>query len=86
MFALPLAGFRGAATKPPLWLRGAAASGFLVTLLYCAFSIFPILAVTSWLSFGAKIAGVVAGANLLGASFYWMGSRRRSLLIPGVAR
>ena len=77
MFALPLAGFRGVLT-PPFWLRAAAASGFLVTLLFCGFSIFPIVAVTSSLSFGAKIAGVVAAANLLGAWFYRIGSRRRT--------
>jgi glutamate:GABA antiporter len=77
MFALPMIGLRGAA-KPPLWLRAAASSGFLVTLLYCVLSIFPIIQVESWLSFGLKIGGVIAGANFLGASLYWIEKRRRA--------
>jgi amino acid transporter len=34
MFAIPVVGFRRSAHRPPLWLRGAAVSGFVVTLLY----------------------------------------------------
>ena len=45
--------------RPPLWLRIAAASGFLVTLLYVVLSIFPIIDVASWWSFAMKISGVV---------------------------
>jgi hypothetical protein len=53
-----------------LWLRLAAGSGFLVTLLYCVLSIFPIVQVESWFVFGGKITGVVVGANLLGALLF----------------
>jgi amino acid transporter len=70
MFALPIVGFRNAPYRPPLWLRGAAVSGFLVTLLYTILSLFPIIQVESWLSFGVKIGGVVIAANLLGAGLY----------------
>src|SRR5579864_1929776 len=75
MFAIPIVGFRGK-LRPPLWLRGAAASGFVVTLLYCVLSIFPIIQVTSWLSFGFKVGGVVVGANLVGTVLYKLGSQR----------
>ena len=75
MFALPIVGFRRAKRKPPLWLRAAALSGFAVTLLYSVLSIFPIIQVASWFLFGAKVAGVVVGANLLGAALYRMEKR-----------
>jgi glutamate:GABA antiporter len=79
LFALPVVGFRNAPRKPPLWLRAAATSGFLVTLLYCGLSMLPIIQVTSWLSFGLKIGGVIIGANLLGASLYLLEKRKRAL-------
>jgi amino acid transporter len=69
MFAIPLAG-RYAATAPA-WLRMAALSGFAVTLLSCVLSIFPIVQVASWLSFGMKVGGVILLANLAGAYIYW---------------
>jgi hypothetical protein len=54
----------------------AAFSGFAMTLLFCVLAIFPIIQVTSWFAFGAKIAGVIVGANLLGAALYWFEKRR----------
>ncbi|MBZ5611842.1 MAG: APC family permease [Acidobacteriia bacterium] len=77
MFALPILGLRHIQPAPPLWLRAAAASGFLVTLLYCVLSMLPIIQVASWLSFSLKIGGVIVGANLLGASLYWIEQRKR---------
>ena len=76
MFALPIIGLRRTAHRPPLWLRAAAVAGFGVTLLYSILSIFPIIQVASWLSFGIKIAGVVIGANAAGAGLYWLERRR----------
>jgi amino acid transporter len=73
MFALPIAD-----RDAPGWLRAAAVSGFAVTLLYVALSIFPIIQVTSWWSFGFKIGGVVVGANALGAVLYWFERRKKS--------
>jgi len=78
MFALPLFGLRGQAPKPPLWLRGAMASGFVVTLLYCGMSLFPIIDVTSRLWFAAKIGGVIVAANAVGAWLYRLESRKRA--------
>ncbi|HEX8724435.1 MAG TPA: APC family permease [Gemmatimonadaceae bacterium] len=77
MFALPLVGMRGFA-RAPRWLRLAAASGFLVTVLYIVFAVFPIIAVTSSASFAAKIIVVVLGANLIGVAIYRAGKRRRA--------
>ncbi|MGH7583453.1 MAG: APC family permease [Gemmatimonadales bacterium] len=77
MFALPLIGVRGF-DRAPLWLRVAAASGFAVTVLYIVLSVFPIIDVTSWASFAAKIITVVVGANLLGWAIYRAGTRRRA--------
>ena len=68
MFAIPLVG-RGAAAAP-MWLRAAAVSGFAVTLLSCVLSIFPIVEVASWWSFGLKVGGVILAANLAGAYIY----------------
>jgi amino acid transporter len=76
MFAIPLVGFRGA-ERSPLWLRLASLSGFLVTLLYTVLSIFPIIDVTSWMSFAVKISSVVIGLNLVGAGLFVAARRRR---------
>jgi hypothetical protein len=73
-----MVGLRGL-RKPPRWLRAAAASGFLVTLLYCVLSIFPIIQVESRASFAIKIGGVIVAANVLGASLYWIEKRKRTV-------
>jgi glutamate:GABA antiporter len=78
MFAIPLVGMHRMEHRPPLWLRLAAASGFLVTLLYVVLSIFPIIDVVSWFAFAIKISSVVVGLNLVGAALYWNAARRRS--------
>jgi amino acid transporter len=77
MFAIPLVGLRGVEPKPSLFLRVAAGSGFAVTLLYVVLSIFPIVDVVSWLSFAAKISGVVIVLNLVGAGLFVAARRRR---------
>jgi glutamate:GABA antiporter len=70
MFAIPLIGLRGRAARPPLWLRAAALSGFLMTALYVTLSILPIVVVQSRLVFAAKICGLVAATNLIGAAIF----------------
>ncbi|MFZ0634514.1 MAG: APC family permease [Candidatus Acidiferrales bacterium] len=67
MFALPLAGFRREKLNVSVWLRAAAASRFLVTLLFVALSIFPIIDVESRTAYTLKTVAVILGANLLGA-------------------
>src|SRR5262245_39951493 len=83
MFAIPIVGMRRADWKPSMWLRIMSISGFSVTLLYVVLSIFPIIDVTSWSSFAAKISGVVIGLNLAGLFLYLTAQRRRAAV--GVA-
>ena len=79
MFAIPIIGLRGADSRPSVWLRLAAGSGFAVTLLYVVLSIFPIVDVASWWSFAVKISGVVISLNLVGAGLFYSARRRRVL-------
>jgi amino acid transporter len=65
MFALPIAGLRGR-TPAPLWVKAAALSGFLMTLLYIALAIVPIVQVESRLLFALKLSALVAVTNALG--------------------
>jgi amino acid transporter len=70
MFAIPIAG-----TRAPLWLKMAAASGFVMTLAFVLLSILPIISVGSRSTFALKISGVVVLANVLGAALFLL--RRR---------
>jgi amino acid transporter len=77
MFAIPLFGLRGVQPRPPLWLRICALSGLLMTVLYVALSIVPIIQVESRLLFGLKISGLIAVTNVLGLGIYLAAARRR---------
>ncbi len=75
MFAIPLL----SPVERPSWgVRVAAASGFLMTLLFAALSVFPIIEVKNGALFTAKIVGVVVAANVAGAVFYWRAAGRRA--------
>ncbi|HMJ05647.1 MAG TPA: APC family permease [Chthoniobacterales bacterium] len=78
MFALPLFGLSKLRPAPPWWLRLAAASGFLMTLLYVVLSVFPIIAVQSNFAFTLKITAVISGANLLGAGIFLAAKAKRA--------
>jgi amino acid transporter len=73
LFAVPLFGAARLGVSPPAWLRGAAASGFAVTLLYSVLSIFPIIDVENWTAFSLKIVAVLVAANLVGVLIYRAG-------------
>jgi amino acid transporter len=77
MFAIPLIGLRGTAPRPPVWLRVSAVSGFLMTLLYVALSIVPIIQVQSRLMFAVKIGGLIVIANVLGLAVFLAFGRKR---------
>src|SRR6185295_16241627 len=66
MFAIPLIGLKAMNHRPPMWLKLAALSGFLMTLLNVALSIVPIIQVESRLVFAAKIGGLIIITNLIG--------------------
>jgi amino acid transporter len=76
MFAIPLAGLRDRAERPPLWLRAAALSGFLMTALYVTLSILPIVQVESRLVFASKICGLIAATNAVGVAIFLRGTTR----------
>ncbi len=77
LFAIPIFGAANLERRPPLWLRIAAGSGFLVSLLYSILSVFPIIDVPSWQTFAAKIIVVIVAANLIGVAIYVLGVRSR---------
>jgi hypothetical protein len=62
--------------RAPWWLKIACASGFIVTLIYIGFSIFPITEVGSLLSFALKIIGTVLIANAVGVTIYVVRKRK----------
>ena len=70
MFAIPIIGLRDAEERTAPWIRCAAASGFLMTLLYVTLSVLPIVSVSSRLVFSLKICGVVAVTNVIGLLIY----------------
>jgi len=78
LFAIPLVAGKERGIRPGWWLRLAAASGFLVTLLFVLLSIFPIITVRSASAYAIKTAAVLIGANALGLFLYHLGSRGRS--------
>ena len=79
LFAIPFLSPKDRGLRPRLWLRLAAVSGFLMTLLYIALSVFPIIDVESSTYYSMKIVVVVLGANVLGWIIYRAGQRNRAL-------
>jgi glutamate:GABA antiporter len=76
MFALPLVGLRARSRRPPLWLRAAALSGFLMTLLFVVLSILPIVQVESRMVFAMKISGLILATNAVGLAIFSSTSAR----------
>jgi amino acid transporter len=76
MFAIPLWGLRGVTPRPPMWLRIASFSGLLMTLLYIALSVVPIIEVKSVATFAAKISTVIILMNLGGVAILVAAQRR----------
>jgi glutamate:GABA antiporter len=82
LFAIPVFSPKSRGLRPRLWIRIAAASGLLVTLMFVALSIFPIIDVDSSWRYSLKIAGVVLGANFLGWMIYRAGQKKRVRALP----
>ncbi len=76
MFAIPIGGLRSG-ERVPLWLKACAASGFLMTLLFVALSIVPIVQVESRLLFAAKLTALIVAANAVGLALFRRGRRAR---------
>ncbi len=79
MFAIPLLSPAG---RTPAGIRIASASGFLMTLLFVALSIFPIIDVKDRASFTMKVAGVVLLINFAGATLFLRANARRRMSVP----
>lgn len=77
MFAIPLAGLRGVTPRPSPWVRIAAVSGFLMTLLFVVLAVFPIVEVQNRAAFTLKVSAVVVIPNLLGALLFLRARRAR---------
>jgi hypothetical protein len=60
----------------PSWLKAVAASGLLMTLLYVALSVVPIINVDSPWLFALKIGGLILIMNVIGAAIYVISKRR----------
>jgi len=78
LFAIPIVAMKRFGAKAPWWLKVAAASGFLVSVIGAFFTVFPIIEVESRLLFAAKIIAVVIAANAIGAALYVFDRKRAS--------
>ena len=83
MFAIPLVGLRGVTPRPPWWVKAAAASGLVITVLYTVLSLFPIIQVASVAGFALKITVVIVLLNLVGVGIL-VAARRRSQSVAEV--
>jgi amino acid transporter len=70
LFAIPLVAIRKFGVKAPLWLKVAAVSGFLVSVVAGYFTLVPITHVDSPRLFAVKIIAVVVGTNAIGVVLY----------------
>lgn len=84
LFAIPLLARRGF-SRPPLWLRAASASGFLVTLLFLALAVVPIVEVPDAGRFALRVLGVFVVAEGIGLALLALGRRAGGPDAPGVA-
>ena len=78
LFAIPLFARKELGIRTALSLRIAAASGFVVTLLFVVSSVLPIISVKSESAYAIKTATVLLCANALGLLLYRLGTRGRS--------
>ena len=70
LFALPLFGTAGFRTGIPAWLRVVSVAGLISSLVAVMITIYPIIGVSSRLSYASKLAGTVVVSNLLGVAVY----------------
>jgi amino acid transporter len=70
LFAIPMLAMKRFGARAPWWLKIASASGFLMSVIYAFFTVFPIIDVQSRALFAIKIIAVVVAANAIGAALY----------------
>lgn len=62
-----------------MWLRMAAASGFLVTLLFVVLSVFPVIDVENPALYAWKTIAMIVETNIAGGLIYFSGRRFRNV-------
>jgi amino acid transporter len=75
MFLIPLCTGNRFGKRAGLTLKLAALSGFCVTVVGAAFTLFPIIDVPNRLLFGVKVIAATLAVNLVGALIYWQARR-----------
>jgi amino acid transporter len=70
LFALPLFGTAGFRSGMPVWLRLVSVAGLISSLVAVLIATYPIIGVSSRLSYASKIAGAVIVSNLAGVIVY----------------
>jgi hypothetical protein len=70
LFAIPLVAIKRFGVKAPLWIKVAAMSGFVVSVVAGFFTLIPITPVDSRLLFAVKIIVVVVATNAIGVALY----------------
>jgi glutamate:GABA antiporter len=75
-FAIPLFSAKEKGLRPGLALRIGAASGSLVTLLFVALAVLPVIPVASKVGYFLKVSLVVVGGNFLGWMIYRAGHQK----------
>src|SRR5207302_303550 len=70
LFAIPLVAIKRFGVRAPWWLKVAAVSGFVVSVIAGFFTLIPITHVDSTLTFALKIVVVVVAANVIGVVLY----------------
>jgi amino acid transporter len=78
MFSIPLL---AKGERPPISVRLAAVSGFVMTLLYVVLSTFPIVDVRNSWSFTTKVIVVIVAINGAGALYFRYAAARRETLM-----
>jgi len=79
LFATPILAKKESHLRGPRILKLAAASGFVLTLLFVVLSIFPIIDVADPLRYAAKTVAVLLGANAVALALFFAQSRNSKL-------
>ena len=78
LFTIPILSRKDRGLRPSGWIRLAAASGLIVTLLSVLLSVFPVINVANSWRYSIKVAGVVLGMNVLGWILYRAGQQKNA--------
>jgi len=78
MFAIPLVVGDRFGVRAAFWLKLAAVSGLVVTVVSMGFNLLPIVDVANRAVFAAKVAVTAIVMNLIGAAIYRRGTRTRT--------